>query len=41
MNFPKEFKEALSHLPANEKDKLIFTYYDSEGVYKHHLEYCY
>ena len=23
MNFPKEFKEALSHLPATEKDKLI------------------
>ena len=23
MSFPKEFKEALSHLPSKEKDKLI------------------
>ena len=23
MTFPKEFKEALSHLPSKEKDKLI------------------
>lgn len=23
MTFPKEFKEALSHLPSKEKDKLV------------------